>query len=59
MLTKNRPVMFRQLCGHSNNYQPILDITCFLRPPGDWEAVKTGYVQNRLKIITMAAKLPK
>ena len=26
--------LFRQLCGPSNNFQPVLDITCFLRPPG-------------------------
>ena len=26
--------LFRQLCGPSNNFQSVLDITCSLRPPG-------------------------
>ena len=34
-LIKTNLSLSRQLCGHSNSFQSLLDATCFYGPPGD------------------------
>ena len=36
VLIKTDLSLFRQLCGHVNNFQPVLDIICYLHHPGSW-----------------------
>ena len=42
--------LFRQLCGQSNNFQLVLDITCSLRPPGGRGLQLTFWVNSSFKL---------